>query len=192
MKKTLVVLSAVALIVAAAALVWTYVYWPIWRLDPNATRVEDVSDTISVGQSAALLGAGKTVIVEFTDYECSYCIRFSQSVLPGIKAQLSDVRYVSLNYPLTRIHPRATGAAIAAICAGEQGKLEELHARLFSVPLVQADYDTYSTAIGLDEALAALDSTGRNDSRNRPVISRSSVRVRLPAPKSTCRVLRPW
>jgi protein-disulfide isomerase len=142
--------SSVALIGAAGVLVWTFTVGPIWTPpDPNGPRVEDVSETISVSQNAALFGEGDTVIVEFTDYECPYCNQFSQTILPGLK-QLENVRYVSMNYPLTSIHPNATSAAVAAICAGEQGKLDAMHAQLFSGPLARADYDAYSTAVGLD------------------------------------------
>lgn len=73
-------------------------------------------------------------IVEFSDYQCPYCRRFTRSVLPSIKkdyVETGKVRYVFKDFPIERIHPRALGAAVAAHCAGEQGKYWEMHDLLF-------------------------------------------------------------
>ncbi len=41
-------------------------------------------------------------------------------------------RFVSLEFPLTSIHPLAEKAAEAAVCAGKQGKYWEMHDKLFA------------------------------------------------------------
>lgn len=60
-------------------------------------------------------------IIEFSDYECPYCRRWHQEVLPLLIEEYPDeVRYVYRDFPLTSIHSNAIPAAIAANCAGEQ------------------------------------------------------------------------
>ena len=72
-------------------------------------------------------------IVEFSDFECSYCRRFYEQVMPKLKRDYIDtglVRFVHKDLPLP-FHPHALPAAAAARCAGEQNRYWELHASLF-------------------------------------------------------------
>ncbi len=58
-------------------------------------------------------------IVEFADFECPFCKRYFDNAYPQIKENYVDtgkVRYVYKDFPLTRIHPMAKKAAIAAQC----------------------------------------------------------------------------
>lgn len=75
-------------------------------------------------------------IVEFTDYQCPYCLRFTKTTFPLLKRKYVDtgkVRWVALNLPLP-FHKDATKAAQAAHCAGEQGKFWEMREELFKNP----------------------------------------------------------
>jgi protein-disulfide isomerase len=75
-------------------------------------------------------------VVEFTDYQCPYCLRFTKSTFPTLKRKYIDtgkVRWVALNLPLA-FHKDATKAAQAAHCAGEQGKFWEMREALFMNP----------------------------------------------------------
>lgn len=74
----------------------------------------------------------KVLIVEFSDFECPNC-RASEATLRGIFALYGDgVRLVFKQFPLPpRVHPWAMTAAVAAECAGRQGKFWEYHDRLF-------------------------------------------------------------
>jgi protein-disulfide isomerase len=95
-------------------------------------------------------------VVEFIDYECPYCQRFAQETFPQLKANYIDtgkVRYVARDFPL-RNHPRARPAAIAAACAGEQGRFWEMHEALLGAAgqLRDADFDRHAERLGLDRA----------------------------------------
>ena len=73
-------------------------------------------------------------LIEFSDYHCPFCRRFSIQTFPKIKSQYIDtgkVRYVFRDYPLDAIHPNARKAAEAAHCAQEQGKYWEMHDAIF-------------------------------------------------------------
>ena len=73
-------------------------------------------------------------IVEFSDYECPFCMRFASTTLVKLKKtyiETGKVRLVFRDFPLTNIHPRAAKAAEAAHCAGDQGKYWAMHDRLF-------------------------------------------------------------
>ena len=72
-------------------------------------------------------------IVEFSDFECSYCRRFHKQVMPQLKRDYIDtglVRFVHKDLPLP-FHPHALPAAAAARCAGEQKRYWELYSSLF-------------------------------------------------------------
>ncbi|MFH0928340.1 MAG: DsbA family protein, partial [bacterium] len=72
--------------------------------------------------------------VEFSDYQCPFCDRYTADTLPQITSKYIDtgkVKYYFRDYPLG-FHPQAKPAAIAASCAGAQGKYWEMHDLLFA------------------------------------------------------------
>ena len=72
-------------------------------------------------------------IIEFSDFQCPFCQRFSQQTLPAIRESLGDdVALAFLHFPIVQIHPNAGNASAAAVCAGEQGKFWEMHDLLFA------------------------------------------------------------
>ncbi len=73
------------------------------------------------------------VIVEFSDYQCPFCQRHFQQVLPELQKMVDagEVQYVFKDFPLTSIHPQAPKAAEAARCAGDQDAYWEMHDKLF-------------------------------------------------------------
>jgi protein-disulfide isomerase len=94
-------------------------------------------------------------IVEFGDYQCPYCARHANQVLPQIVTdyvKTGKVRYFFKDTPVEAIHPQAFKAAEAALCAGEQGKYWELHDRLFQNPQALAgnELPAHALALGLD------------------------------------------
>jgi protein-disulfide isomerase len=96
---------------------------------PADTKVEVADSKLQVmGAADAPL-----TLVEFTDYQCPFCKRFHDRSWPELKAKYVDtgkLRYVIRDLPLG-IHAQAMPAAIAARCAGEQGKFWPVHETLF-------------------------------------------------------------
>lgn len=98
--------------------------------------------------------AAPVTIVEFIDYECPYCQGYARDTWPKIRANYIDtgkVRYVARDFPLAR-HGRARPAAIAAACAGEQGRFWEMHEALFAGAgqLREQDIEAHARQLGLD------------------------------------------
>ena len=94
-------------------------------------------------------------IVEFSDFECSFCALYVNETLPLILETYGDrVLYVFRDFPIASKHPHAQEAAEAAQCAFEQGKFWEYHDILFQNQdaLDLADLQRYATDLGLDES----------------------------------------
>ena len=92
-------------------------------------------------------------IIEFSDYECPYCISWHTQVWPLlIEAYPDQIRLVYRDFPLSSIHPNAAPAAEAAYCAREQDRFWEFHELLFSggQALGKAAYLSYASEMGLD------------------------------------------
>jgi predicted DsbA family dithiol-disulfide isomerase len=130
-------------------------------LEPPRLAV-DASGGVARGPQAA-----PVTIVEFSDFECPFCVR-AAPVLKKVLATYPDkVRLVHRDMPLP-IHPLAIKAAEAAACAGDQDRFWEMHDRLFAAAgkLAVADLKSYAAELGLDAPAfdACLDS-GRNETR---------------------------
>lgn len=96
----------------------------------------------------------KVALIEFTDLQCPYCARFATTVFPELRRRYIDtgkVRFESYDMPLS-FHRYAMAAAIAARCAGEQGKYWEFREALFrnQADLPSGPYDALAKQFGLD------------------------------------------
>jgi protein-disulfide isomerase len=105
-----------------------------------------------LGKADAKIG-----IVEFSDYECPYCLGFYAQVFPLLMKEYVDTgiaQFIRKDLPLTQIHPQAMPAALAAACAGDQGKYWEMHKALYANQqhLAPALYPELARRLGLDEA----------------------------------------
>lgn len=77
----------------------------------------------------------EVALIEFSDFQCPYCGKYARETLPILKREFVDRGALLIgfrNYPLSGVHPNATGAAMAAICAGEQRRFWQMHDRLFA------------------------------------------------------------
>ena len=95
--------------------------------------------------------AAPVTIFEWSDYECPFCQR-AQDVLQRLRGEFPDtVRFVFKDFPL-RSHPNALPAALAARCAGAQGRYWEYHDLLFvGQPDLARDHLLgYARRLGLD------------------------------------------
>lgn len=105
-----------------------------------------VDDDPSKGPAEA-----KVTIVQFAEFQCPYCGKAGEAVDKVLETYGDDVRMVFRDFPLS-FHPRAIPAAVAANCAGEQGKYWEMHDALMSNQraLEEADLSGHATSLQLD------------------------------------------
>lgn len=93
--------------------------------DPLAKKI-DLGNSPSVGANNP-----KVILVEFSDFQCSFCLRAYPTVKKILQDYKNEVRYYYKQFPLTNIHPYAQKAAEASLCAGDQGKFWLYHDKLF-------------------------------------------------------------
>jgi protein-disulfide isomerase len=93
-------------------------------------------------------------IIEFSDYECPYCKKWTTEIWPQIKeAYPEQIRLVYKDFPLYQSHPNASPAASAARCANDQNKYWLYHDRIFASSRLSAQlFESIATSLGLDVA----------------------------------------
>ncbi len=94
------------------------------------------------------------MIIEFTDLQCPYCARFALDTWPLLRERYVDtgrVRFATRDLPLP-MHEFALPAAVAARCAGQQGKFWEYREALFrdQALLGRQRYAELAGTFGLD------------------------------------------
>ena len=122
-----------------------------------ATQAQAAEAILLSGDGAPFKGkeTAGVVIIEFSDYQCPFCARHVRETLPQLEKdyiKTGKVKYVFRNFPIESIHPLAFKAAVAANCAGDQGKYWEMHDRLFSnqKALAPVELSRHAQAVGLD------------------------------------------
>jgi protein-disulfide isomerase len=108
-------------------------------------------------------------VVEFSDFQCDACRKHALEVQPAIEAALvgtGKVLWVSKHHPL-RMHPQAVLAAVAAECAGDQGRYWEMRRKLFETSdrwtndRAEQELPALATELGLDRSAFARCFDGR-------------------------------
>ncbi len=99
-------------------------------------------------------------LVEFSDYQCPYCRRHFNTVLPQLVTEYVEtgkIKYVLREFPIVSLHPKAPKASEAALCAGEQGRYWGMHDLMFQNPkqLAVPDLKQSAETLGLDAAAFA-------------------------------------
>lgn len=120
---------------------------PVVPVTPSLPQLS-LGDDHRLGNPQATIG-----IVEFSDYQCPYCRGFQQQLFPQLRKEYVDsgvVQFIHKDLPLTRIHPQAMPAALAAVCAGVQGRFWEMHDALYANALDPALYAKLVQQLGLD------------------------------------------
>jgi len=113
---------------------------------PNFVANVEVGDSATWGAIDA-----KVTIVEFSDFECPFCVDFYQQTYAQLKKDYGDkIRFAFRHFPLD-MHPNAKKAALASECAREQDKFWEYHDVLFEnqKDLSAAALQQYAQKVGI-------------------------------------------
>lgn len=78
----------------------------------------------------------KVTLIEYSDFECPYCLRHYDTTKQIQQTYSNDVRIVFRHFPLS-FHPNAQKAAEASECAAVQGKFWEMHDKIFEANRAQ-------------------------------------------------------
>ena len=83
-----------------------------------AVRLQELEDS-AAGLPTRGNPEAPVLIVEFSDFQCSYCARGANTVEQILEKYGEDVRFVFRHFPLD-FHPWAKPASIGTHCAGQQ------------------------------------------------------------------------
>lgn len=135
MKETLSNAATLVLVICAVVVAGLIVKREFFSPPPAAgSAVRPVSDWKELADGGAVLGSRSAPlkIVEFSDFQCPYCAQAHFRLTELRRKHADRMAVVYRHYPLEAIHPHAHQAAIAAECAGAQGKFEAYHDALFA------------------------------------------------------------
>jgi len=96
----------------------------------DASFKNRINDVISANNPSKGPADAPITIIEYTDFECSFCARGANSVYSLMRRYPGKLKLVFKNNPL-EIHAQAFPAAKAALAARNQGKFWEYHDLLF-------------------------------------------------------------
>jgi len=91
-------------------------------------------------------------LIEYGDFECTYCGQAEQVIRELLSSLGSDVRYVWRHLPLNDVHPGAQLAAEASEAAAAQGKFWEMYDTLLNHQgeLSPRDLTRYAEQLGVN------------------------------------------
>ena len=103
-------------------------------LEPEDGAKTTLTESKLIQNGSPILGNPEApiTILEWGDYQCTYCYKFHQDTLDKIKMQYIEtgkVKLVFKDFPLNG--PDSVLAAEAAFCANDQGKYWEFHDELY-------------------------------------------------------------
>ena len=129
-RKVRLVLWILLAAIVGAGLIWYAVFT---ANKPEPAAVQPVVDAQLVREDSHRLTAPateKAQLVEFLDFECEAC-RAAEPVVAELKAEFGDrITFVNRYFPLPS-HKNSGQAALAVEAAAQQGKYEQMAAKMF-------------------------------------------------------------
>ncbi|MFC1710848.1 DsbA family protein [Nanoarchaeota archaeon] len=159
--------KAGTILFAALFLITLLGWWPgvdsgntVVPTEPSNPTAPTGSVKVEIESNDPVLGAADAEItmVEFSDFQCTFCERVSSDALAQFKTsdyfKDGQVNLIYKHFPLNSIHPFAQNAAEASECANRQGKFWEYHDTLFAnqEALDDTSLKQYASQLGLDTA----------------------------------------
>ncbi len=161
--RRLLLVAAVVIVAVLAAAVLIVSNQPVEVFVPQGleNRYKDMPRSLSVDGYPQLGSQDAPVTVEeYASFSCPGCQAFHSEALDDILERVRRGQVLFTYVPLqTGSVPNASGAARAALCAGQQGMFWEMHDVLF-------DWHTryVNTAFSQNRLLAGVDALGLNSS----------------------------
>ncbi len=99
------------------------------RIDQRSVMIQSWRDLLEKGERLGPADA-PVRLVEFSDFECPFCAEFEKDLKPLRQKYPTQLGVTYVHFPIPG-HRFAVTAARAAECAGEQGRFEAMHNKLF-------------------------------------------------------------
>ena len=118
-----------------------------------AKEVTVINPQVLARNNNVNLGKGEITVVQFADFECPFSAK-EYSVFRELALKYQDkVKFVFRQLPLNEIHQSANVAALASLCAQDQGKFWAMHDKLFqnNAKLGNDDVLRYAEQVGVDK-----------------------------------------
>ena len=125
----LMVVAVLCAVLTTGLASWTVVKSPDGR-PKQGKRIRDWSEYSAVGASTGSASA-TVVLVEFFDFQCPACKRFSLTLDSLLTRGATDIRLVRRHFPLPQIHPWASRLAVGGVCAQKLGEFDQYYHRAF-------------------------------------------------------------
>lgn len=159
MNKNIVALAVVAgALIVAGAIIYSA------KISSSDKGADDLGNNKEFKESTGLSVEGepilgnpvaKVMIIEFSDFQCPFCARYTLETFPQLKQEFVDTGKVKVafkNFPLAN-HANAGITAEASECANDQGRFWEYKTTLFQNQqfLAANDLKKYAKDLGLNE-----------------------------------------
>lgn len=133
--KIILVILLLLLIFATWALIYVYQQVKVIQKEQATawqTSQEKLIATTLQGSGKYSLGSNnpKLTVVVFSDFACPYCKDFANTMRQAGEKYQQDVKIIFRSFPV--ISEKSIDLALAAHCAGAQGKFWEMHDLLFA------------------------------------------------------------
>ncbi|MGH7260382.1 MAG: DsbA family protein [Nitrospiraceae bacterium] len=119
----------------------------VGRLEPSPDRLWQPDGRTRGNPKAPV------TLIEYSDFTCGYCVKFFRETWPRLRekyVETGKVRLLYRDYPRDPDGPAMT-AAIAARCAGDQGRYWDMHDRLFAGKIEMDVLQAHAKTIGLNQ-----------------------------------------
>ncbi len=150
-----------------ATLVLALMVWGLAKLASSpvsTTAGSELQDPVSAEDWSKGSRLSKTVVVEYSDFQCPTCAAFHPVVKALTEKYNGQFLFVYRYYPLSALHKNANLSAAAAEAAGKQGKFWDMHDKLFEHQSewsesndARAMFILYAKDLGLDATQFATD-----------------------------------
>ena len=109
-------------------------------------QIPEASDHFTGNQQAEI------VLMEYGDFQCPHCGRAFPIIKHVLENFEGNLLFIYRHFPLSKAHPQARAAAVAAEAANRQGKFWEMYNMLFENQrqLMNDAIMRYAGMIGLD------------------------------------------
>ncbi len=95
----------------------------------------------------------------WADYQCPFCARFAQTVIPQLSSRIADGTVALVHRDFAFIGSESVAAAVAVRCAGNQGRYWAMHDAVYAAQqgesqgaFARARLDQIADSVGLDRA----------------------------------------